>query len=423
MKFRQQEDDRSFGGDLPVGDLLGNQQLDFLVYRSENSVEGGAVQPCFLGAFTSDGSILWQKGEGGYQPNRPGPVALYDIDGDGHDEVICLFATRKNLDPFSMQGVELQILNGSDGSIIKSARPPLILSANGEGANWVHQRILVAHLSDAQRPQDFIIKLGKMLLAFDRDLNVLWTYDNENDSYQNCPAYIPSLGDIDGDGRNEINGGYYLLNEDGKVLWEKKLGKNMDSVTIHYWDDANKKRAFCSGEGFIMDEKGDTILMLGAEIVLHGQELRVANFDPHSTGPEMAIRYEGHKPAVRIFNTSGEVLSEFVLNDSPNHTGMEAIFWHGKNAPALLYNGGAHWQGNGTHLASFMELPTPPSGPKRQGWYHCIPLDISGDDGEEVLVYNPWDKDLFIFAAPRENWMDLKPFHPTVRQYNVRLMD
>ena len=49
-----------FGGDIRVGDLSGNQQLDFLVYRSEDDAhDGGGMKPCFLGAFDIDGNILW----------------------------------------------------------------------------------------------------------------------------------------------------------------------------------------------------------------------------------------------------------------------------------------------------------------------------------------------------------------------------
>ena len=94
--------------------------------------------------------------------------------------------------------------------------------------------------------------------------------------YSQCPAYIPAVGDIDGDGRDELLTGYHLLDDDGSVMWKNKLGHNMDSVTIDRW--AGKMRAICSGFGHVMSADGEAILSLGKELVPHGQEVRVSIF-------------------------------------------------------------------------------------------------------------------------------------------------
>lgn len=414
----------SFGGDIRVGDLQNNGKLGFINYRAANSVKDGATQPCFIGAFTLEGKVLWKKGSGGQQPNRPGPIAIHDLDADGENEIICLFVEDTSLvRPFSMQNISLQILNSQDGSLEREVSSAALGQARGEGPNWVHQRILIANLRGMPTPQDFIIKLGKTIYAFDHQLHLLWTYFNANDVYQNCPAYIPAVGDIDGDGRDEINGGYYLLDHDGIVMWEKKLGKNMDSVSIDYWDNDSIPRAFCSGYGFVMDHLGDTILSIGEDGVPHGQELRVADFDPQYDGPEMAIRYDGHNRGIRIINLEGKILRSFEVNASPNNTGMEAVYWNGPNQPALLYNGGSLWDGQGELFCRFSELSDPPLGTVRQGWYHCITLDLVGDKGEEVILYNPWEDDIYIYTAGRKDKPLPKAFVPTPKQYNVRLMD
>lgn len=323
--FLTKDNGLTYGGDLRMGDLTGNGQADFLVYRAANSVDGGAVQPCFLGAFDQNGKVLWQKGEGGLQPNRPGPVAVFDIDADGKDEVITFFVEKeKTVTPQSMANVVVQILDGKTGRTKRQASPHELTSSQGKGPNWVHQRILIANLRGKASPQDFIIKLGKKIIAFDDPLNVLWTYQNEWDEYANCPAYVPTVGDMDSDGRDEINGGYYVLNAGGQPLWERKLGKNMDAVVIDYWDDPKKKRAFCSGFGHVMDEKGDVILSLGQGVVPHGQELRVAHFDDASQGPQMMIRYNGHNPDLMLVGVGGKVIRKFKVNESPNNTGMDA---------------------------------------------------------------------------------------------------
>ena len=411
-----------FGGDIRVGDLSGNGVVDFLVYRSQDDVhDGRGMKPCFLGAFDVDGNVLWQQGEGGHQPSRPGPVAIHDIDGDGETEVINFFINPKvECPPTSMRNVVLQIRNGKTGMVEKEATPDLLLACKGQGANWVHQRLLICNLRGTDTPRDFIVKLGQTVLAFDQNLEVLWSYSNPWTEYSKCPAYIPSVGDIDGDGKDEINGGYYLLNEDGSVMWEGQLGRNMDSVSISPWDNG-KMRAFGSGFGHVLDEKGNTILKLGEEIVPHGQELRIAHFDPSVPGPQMAIRYKGHNPSIILVGVDGKIIRRFELNDSPNQTGMEAVYWQGPKRPALLYNGGMLWNGDGTLYAKLPGLPKPQGSPK-QGWYHCIPADLWGDEGEEVIIYNPWDSFVAIYGSSSKS-TDFKMYQPTPRQYNARLMD
>ena len=410
-----------FGGDIRIGDLSGNGIADFLVYRSvDDAHDGGGMKPCFLGAFDKDENMLWQHGEGGLQPSRPGPVAIHDIDGDGETEVITFFLNpRVDCPPGSLGNVLLQIRNGKTGIIEKEVAPKALLECEGEGANWVHQRLLICNLRGSDSTRDLIVKLGTKVLAFDQNLEILWSYSNPWDEYTKCPAYIPSVGDIDGDGKDEVNGGYFLLDDDGSVMWEKQLGRNMDSVTIAPWDNGIM-RAFGSGFGHILDNKGNIILKLGEELVPHGQELRVAHFDSEVPGPQMMIRYNGHKTPVMLVGLDGKIIRRFDLNSSPNETGMEAVYWNGKDQAALLYNGGMLWKGNGS---VFAELPglLKPQGPTRQGWYHCIPADLYGDEGEEVVVYNPWDSFVAVYgSSSTENW---KPFNSSPRQYNARLMD
>ena len=407
----------AFGGDIRIGDMTGDGKMDFLVYRC---VDG--VKPSFIAAFDEHGSVIWQKGEAGEQPARPGPVAVHDIDADGRAEIICFFHEPAADSPAnSLKDVSVQILDGKTGRVKRSVHPRQFDNIEGSGANWVHQRILIANLRGGAIPRDFIVKLGQTVMAFDDRLDVLWTYTNPWDEYSSCPAYIPCVGDIDGDGKDEINGGYFLLDNDGTVLWEKQLGRNMDSVAIAEWDNG-KLRAFCSGYGHVMDYEGNVVLKLGEKVVPHGQELRVGRFDESVPGQQMMIRYNGHTPEVMLVSQMGEVIRRFPINQSPNNTGMEAIYWRGFQAPALLYNGGTLWQGNGEMFSVLPELPKE-KGDKRMGWYHCIPVDAFESPGEELAVYNPWDRYIFLYTKPGQEGSASKTFKPGPRQYNARLMD
>lgn len=141
LSLTQFQDSLRFGGDVRVGDLQNNGELAFLVYRTVKQVDGGAPQPCFLGAFTMKGKVLWQKGSGVEQPNRPGPVAIYDIDTDGEVEVICSFvADTVGVDPFSLKKSTFQRIDGKTGTVEYVHRPSAFDTVSGKGPNWVHQQ-------------------------------------------------------------------------------------------------------------------------------------------------------------------------------------------------------------------------------------------------------------------------------------------
>lgn len=410
--------EKGFAGDVRIGDLDGDGRVDFVVFRSTDA----GMKPCFLGSFTLDGRVMWSAGEGGGQPARPGPVAVHDLDGDGRAEVICFFIDRSaKAEVSSMANVMIQIREGRTGRVRRAAAPAEMRQCSGSGANWVHQRLLVANLRGTARPRDFVVKLGATLLAFSDELKVLWTYDIRWNEYGRCTAYIPAVGDIDGDGRDEVNGGYYFLDEDGKPLWEKPLGHNMDSVAIVPWD-SGRMRAICSGFGHVVDAGGEVILSLGKDVVPHGQEVRVADFIKDRPGPEMILRYNGHSPDVMLVANDGRVVKRFRLNRSPNETGMEAVLWQGSDNPSLLYNGGVLWRGDGKRFADLPDLPKP-AGDAKMGWYHCIPANVCGDEREDVVLYNPWDRYIWIYTPAPLGPEAFAGYRPGPRQYNPRLMD
>lgn len=445
-EFLITEDGHTFGGDIRIGDLNGDERCDFLVYRCNDSGPSGPAagghKPAFLGAFDMEGKILWTAGGGGTHPVRPMSVAVYDVDGDGADEVICFWhqpSSEIKADWHSLADVVVQIRNGRSGEVIRQAAPVEItgrrcvekkdpsgkqLSMGRRTANWVHQRILVANFRGTDRPRDFVIKLGDTHVAFDDQLKVLWTYRTDWVEYSKCPAYIPAVGDIDGDGRDEVNSGYFLLDHDGKPLWERRLGDNMDSVAIREWD-GSEIRAICSGFGHIIDKRGEVILALGRDEVPHGQEVRIANFRDDLPGPEMVIRHKGHTPdAILISSETNKISDRIRLNPSPNNTGMEPVKWNGPNEAALLYNGGLLWDLKTRKGAPLPGLP-PANGIKvhRMAFYHAIPANLCGDDREELVLWDPTATDVFIYTNGPTDGHLYQGYRAGPRQYNPRIMD
>ncbi len=428
---------RRYGGDIRIGDLTGNGDVDFVVYQSL-----GGVKPAFLGAFDIDGQPLWSMGRRDLavadtdtgamlhtiSPDRPGPVAVADIDGDGACEVLCLFVDEgiEATSKWHLGDVQLLLLDGATGHIKQQASPDALRSCDGfDGGilripNFVHQRLLVADFSGIGQATDFVIKLGKTLLAFDRNFGLLWTYENRWNEYPRHAAYIPAIGDFDGDGRDEVNGGLFLLDHDGRVLWEEYLGDNMDSVLVEPWDADSPPRAIVSAGGMVLDESGRRLYELGLEAVPHGQEIRCGRFHADSNDRELVIRYNGHHPDLLVAGPNG-IRSRFRVDDSPNNTGLESIRWNGAGGPDLIYSPAALWDGEGNRAVAFPGLP-PASGGK-MGWYHCFPANVCGDDREEVILYDPYQDRVHIYTQEPPQASAYGGYRHTHRQYNTRLID
>ena len=349
-------------------------------------------------------------------------MAIHDLDGDGRKAVVCFFRDeRVEAEPTSMADVVLQIRDGRTGVVKHQAAPPQLRSCRGQGPNWAHQRILIANLRGRAAPQDYVVKLGERVLAFNSDLEVLWAYESPWTEYGHCPAYIPAVGDIDGDGRDEVNGGYFLLDHDGTALWQNDLAPHMDSVAIVPWDNG-RVRAICSGHGHVLNERGEAVMALGHDRVPHGQEVRVGRFRAGDSNPQMILRWNAHSPEVLVVDVDGAILAEPTLNQSPNNTGMEVVYWDGEDAPALLYNGGMLWDPLGGTGISLPELPRPePVG--RMAWYHCIAANVCGDEREELVLYNPWTTRIYIYTQADNDASAWAGFEAGPRQYNPRLMD
>lgn len=430
------EQGRRVGGDIRIGDLDGDGRVEFVLYKGL-----GGIKPSFIGAFDLDGRVLWSVGDknmrvedadGGpaletASPDRPGPLAVGDLDGDGQTEVLA-FLVDPALDRASkwdLRGVNLVLLDGASGRVKHQAMPEALTRCDAyvDGQmhvpNYVHQRLLLADFRGLGRPGDFAVKLGQDVLAFDQRFDLLWSYRARWHRYPDHAAYIPAVGDLDGDGRDELNGGHFGLDHDGTPLWERFLGANADAVLIEDWGGG--KAAVVSGEGRVLDAGGQDLLHLGPDLVPHGQEIRCGRLLKDAPGPHLAIRWNGHHPDLIVTDRNGRVHSRFRVDESPNNTGLEVVYWHGPDEPALLFSPAALFTGDGRRAVDFPDLP-PPSGGK-MGWYHCFPADVCGDSREEVVLYDPYGDAVYIYTPGPLDENAYAGYQHTPRQYNTRLLD
>ena len=96
-------------------------------------------------------------------------------------------------------------LEGATGAVKHISAPEALrrCNASAEGeihiSNYVHQRLMIANLCGNAQPQDFVVKVGVNLLAFKHKLEMLWQYTDEWFRYPEALAYIPAVGDFNGE--------------------------------------------------------------------------------------------------------------------------------------------------------------------------------------------------------------------------------
>jgi len=139
-----------------VGDLNSDGRMELLMVQSVGGVDTKYLphQVQCMTAFDLDGNVLWQVGKPDPNPGGPGadyPIQIYDIDGDGHNEVLCVM-NKKFL-----------ILDGKTGEVKKAYDLP---------AEEAHDCIIIANLTGNDFPRDVILKdRYHQLWAMDKDFN------------------------------------------------------------------------------------------------------------------------------------------------------------------------------------------------------------------------------------------------------------
>lgn len=425
------------GGDIRIGDLDGDGRVEFVCYRN-----AAFLKPAFIGAFDLDGRALWSFGDpdltvdvpdedaqglGLMPPERPGPVAVADIDGDGRTEVLALVLREGagSTHHWRLDDTEFVLLDGATRKVKRRGhcealeRASAYLDGDLLHANFVHLRLMLCDLRGTGRPGDFVLKAGKTVFALSDEFELLWTYDCRWNRYPEHCAYIPAIGDVDGDGRDEVNLGNAVIDDDGAPIWERFLGDHNDSVLVQEWD--GRPRAICSGHGHVLDETGKPLVSLGGDLVPHGQEVRCGSLREDSEGNQLVLRYDGHESRVMIVGEGGEVLDRFEVPQSPNNTGLEIVQWNGPDAPGVVYSPAALVDGRGRLVTDFPGLAEPTGG--RQGWFHCFAADICGDAREEVVLFDPNATSVFVYTPAPLDEGAYRGYRHGPRQYNARLMD
>lgn len=430
MKLWKEIDISDFSGTFPcLGDLDNDGRVDFLLYR-----QGPQTTPGYLVAVGHDGKKLWEMGDSSIQGHSPdgvwkepalrGICLVYDIDGDGRSEVITEF--WKDDRPM------LRALDGATGKVEAERESPFNLEVRSGKRSRCHPLAKIAFLKGKPGPPAIVMKfeasgrVSTRAVALDAELKTIWQVQGEPTDM----GHLPSVGDVDSDGRDEFLLGTTLVDDDGKLLWRQPALNHADCTAIFQPPGQSDNAALISicnsGPAFCLDSAGKAIWQKTTKEVSHGQGIWAGNFIDAEPGNEVIILKSGHwGDFVTVRGSDGEQLAAFQhrreLKGYPDFPCV--VNWLGGGIQSL-------WipidrflvDGHGTVVADLgsheeyvrnrLQWGTTKSHVATQ----AFAVDLCGDKRDELVLYQPYNgQSILIFTQPDS---DAKQ-KPYVHQENV----
>ncbi|MFD0990275.1 rhamnogalacturonan lyase [Mariniflexile jejuense] len=246
--------------DASVGDLDGDGQYEIILKwmptNSHDNSHKGYTGNTILQGLKMDGTILWTIDLG--KNIRSGAhytqFMVYDLDGDGKAEIVCKTADgtidgkgtvlgEANADfrsenGYILEGPEyLSLFSGETGAFITTQD---YIPARGNVSDWgdsygnrVDRFLACIAYLDGKRPSVVFTRgyyTRTVLAAFDyRDgkLTNRWIFDTNtkgNEAYFGQGNHNLAVGDLDGDGKDEIQFGSCAIDNDGTGLYSTGFG-------------------------------------------------------------------------------------------------------------------------------------------------------------------------------------------------------
>ena len=408
MKLWKKIDLKNFGTSRQIrfGHLTGTDEWYVVLAQMQKRVSRDAYG--FISCLTAidlEGNVLWQLGEPSDKTEELGKVSadmafqVYDIDGDGRDEVIVGW------------DFEIRILDGRTGTIKKSAKTPFSDDDDADLIGVPYQTyaferinpdgIRICNFRGKERPADILIKDRYCrIYALDEDLNVMWKYKSPTNT-GHCPLPI----DIDGDGKDELLVGYKLLDSDGQMLWSYPISEDhTDEIVAGKWMPGEDEGHFACVSGkagfFIGDFYGNIV---ARDMVGHAQRVSIANYCPEREGREIVVtNFWGHQGVIFLYDCYGNQIWE--MENEMNGNILAPVNWDGDGTELILTNAdakkGGLLNGKGVRAVEFPDDGHPV--------LCCESLDLTGDERDELVV---WDyHSMYIYTqddCPKE-----QTYHP-----------
>lgn len=318
--------------DCSAGDVDGDGEYEiFLKWDPSklNHNSGGYSGDQIIDCYKLNGTLLWRINLG--KNVNAGPhftqFMVYDFDGDGKAEIILKTADGtvdgtgqvignatvdyRNSSGWVQQGPEfLTVFNGLTGAAMATVPyQPARGNVTDWGDNYGNRQdrfvSAVAYL-DGTRPS-LIVGRGyydKLVRAAydwrDGQLTLRWIFDSKdpsdpaNNAFSSQGNHQMTIGDVDGDGKDEVINGSSAINDNGKRLWTYGNGH------------------------------GDALHMTDMDPDRAGQEIWQCLESPSQYSP-YGLRLNDAKTGVTLFGvpTTGDVGRALAADIDPNHKGYE----------------------------------------------------------------------------------------------------
>lgn len=395
------------GRQIRFGHLTGTDEMFFVMAQQQKRVfkDRYANISCLTAVSVDTGKVLWQWGEprecvGPDNLTADVPLQIYDIDGDGIDEVI----TSRNF--------KLYILDGRDGSVKKWVWTP-VNDIPGDQLVGIEFKkhaferlnvdaIRIVNVSGNDRPEEILIKdRYSRLWIYDKDLNRHWMFTEYN------TGHFPYAYDFNGDGRDEIFSCYNMVSADGKLVWKLPVHTDhTDEIIIGHFDPDRDEDliAIVSGwEGFmIVDTKGNIV---ARDINGHGQRISAGNYCPDRKGMQICTTtYWGPQGIIYMYDCKGNELWHW--EPSSNGNVIAPVNWCGDGTELVLLNGnvkyGGLMDGDGDVVVRFPDDGHPDLAAEV--------LSLTGDARDEIVLWD--EKRMYIYTQDRPAPASEKEYRP-----------
>lgn len=403
--------------DASIGDVDGDGEYEIILKwdpsNAHDNSHDGYTGEVYVDCYKLNGQQLWRINLG--KNVRAGAhytqFMVYDLDGDGHAEVVMKTADGTvdgvgkvigdvNADYRSEQGriltgpEYLTVFNGLTGEAMQTID---YVPVRGDLMGWGDSRgnrsdrflACVAYL-DGIHPSVVMCRgyyTRTVLAAFDwdgKELKQRWVFDSNNpgcEDYAGQGNHNLRVGDVDGDGCDEIIYGSCAIDHNGKGLYTTKMGHGDAIHLTHFdpsrkglqvWDCHENKR---DGSTYRDAATGEVLFQIKDNTDVG--RCMAADIDPTQPGVEMWSVASGG-----IRNVKGEVVKDRVRGLSCNM----AVWWDGDLLRELLdrnriskYN----WEKGICERIAIFEGTLSNNGTKANP---CLQGDIVGDWREEVLM-------------------------------------
>jgi len=429
------------GGFALPADLTGDGQAELLV-----SLASDWSACARLVALDLDGQVLWSHGDDSATSSPAGwlrpVVTAYDFDGDGKTEVVA--------EIWNDGKPRLVMLSGATGEVIRDMPSPFdnsVRQPKGYQSSRPAPLALVAHLDGKDKPASVIVKyeasgsIPPLAVAYDHKLNKRWEVRGRPCSKKEKRGadmgHQAVVTDLTGDGRDDVVFGQLAVDSDGKTIFRRDLEAHADGADVFTLD--GEKRVLLTlcktGPAYCLDAKGETVWQKTKDEVSHGQAGWAGNFLPEREGLETIVQVSGHYGIFHTFAAEdGRKLAEFQHHRGIKHPNGSRKYpdtpvkvrWRKGEDTLWVPVDRMILDGNGEIVAELGELDRQvvkdlrPAARKSRVAVQAVPVDLCGDDREELILYQPYGgKAVYILTQPDSDGKP-KPYQPQENAYNRR---